>query len=77
MKHIKKIDEHYRSNTLEMNDMRDYRGEHKDDLEKVKARKWDELTEEVNKFYESDPDGEEGGDLIAVGEICLRHLGLL
>ena len=41
---------------------------------KLKAQKWDELSEAIGKFYE---DENSEGDLIVIGEICASKLGYL
>jgi hypothetical protein len=43
-----------------------------------KAKKWDELGEEIGKFYfDGEDESEDAGNLIDIGEITARKLGYL
>lgn len=49
---------------------------------KVKAEKWDALQKKIDKYYfDADgnelPEGEEGGDLIDIGEAAARAFGYM
>jgi hypothetical protein len=42
-----------------------------------KAKKWDELDDEIAKFYPDDEEEECDGDLGDIGELCARKFGFM